>query len=334
WHGDVCLGTPGGKRWLDCFAFPISFISLNEDGYILFGTDITDIKQQNADLQQEVQRRGETINRIEGMLLNSEKMASLGVISAGIAHEINNPLAFVDANMRHITQHTDSMKRILERVYRHLPPEQLARLLDRAETPLREPRQLAAMLEDMPDLIDETRDGVGRIRKIVQDLKFFSSQRDQADEHVDLDHCINIALNLARHETRNRIQVICEGDDDAPAIHGSETQLSQVFLNLIMNAAQAMEGRGAIHIRRHTVDGCCHVSVRDDGPGIPDSVIESIFEPFFTTKPAGEGTGLGLAISQDIVRRHGGTISVSSIPGKGTTFSMVFPLQQARSHHA
>ncbi|MFN3712971.1 MAG: two-component system sensor histidine kinase NtrB [Alcanivoracaceae bacterium] len=334
WHGELCLAVPAGTVWLDCFVFPLPLITNNDSGYIFFGTDITSIKQHSQTLMNEVRQRDETISKMEGMLYNSEKMASLGVISAGIAHEINNPMAFVLSNVRQLNDRALTLCSALTALIDRIPGDQLDTAFSRIPPDGVRLQDIRIALGDVPDILEETFDGIDRIRKIIADLKCFSHSNQEHYTDVDANRCVDVSLSLARHETRNRVQVHRSHDGDAPIIPGSESQLTQVFLNLIVNAAQAMKEGGEIRLDSRFD---CHqyvICIADSGPGIPEDVMVDIFEPFFTTKPSGEGTGLGLAISQDIIRRHGGSIGVESRPGEGTTFTVTLPAQKAFSSHA
>lgn len=334
WHGELCLSLKSGIRWLDCFAFPLGFITNGESGYIYFGTDITGVKKQNQQLMNEVRQKDEAISKMEGMLLNSEKMASLGVISAGIAHEINNPIAFVLANIRQIHNYGTSMRAVIMDLVRRIPDDKMEKILNSLEENPITLRHLSELTADFPSLMEETFDGIDRVQKIITDLKCFSNERPDNFTEVDISKCIDLSLNLARHETKGKIRISRNHEGGVPALQGSETQLSQVFLNLIVNASQAMPQGGDISIHTQCDQGRCIIRVEDTGPGISEEIQENIFEPFFTTKAVGEGTGLGLAISQDIIRRHGGEITVQSKPGQGTTFTISLPLGKASRSHA
>lgn len=334
WHGEFCLSLESGLRWLDCFVFPLGFITTGESGYIYFGTDITVVKKQNQQLMNEVRKKDEAISKMEGMLLNSEKMASLGVISAGIAHEINNPIAFVLANIRQIHNYGTSMRAVILDLLRRIPDDKMEKVLNSLEDNPITFKHLNEIIDDFPSLMDETFDGIDRVQKIITDLKCFSNERPDNFTDVDIRKCIDLSLNLARHETKGKIRVSRDHQGSTPSLLGSETQLSQVFLNLIVNASQAMPQGGDIRIHTHCDQDQCIIQVIDTGPGISEEIQENIFEPFFTTKAAGEGTGLGLAISQDIIRRHGGEISVQSQPGRGTTFTISLPIGKTSRSHA
>jgi len=334
WHGELCLSLKSGVRWLDCFVFPLGFITTGESGYIYFGTDITAVKKHNQQLMNEVRKKDEAISKMEGMLLNSEKMASLGVISAGIAHEINNPIAFVLANIRQIHNYGTSMRAVIMDLVRRIPDEKMEKILNSLEDNPITLKHLHEIADDFPSLMEETFDGIDRVQKIITDLKCFSNERQDNFTEVDIGKCIDLSLNLARHETKGKIRISRDHEGGTPALLGSETQLSQVFLNLIVNASQAMPQGGDISIHTKCDQNQCIIRVKDTGPGISEDIQENIFEPFFTTKAVGEGTGLGLAISQDIIRRHGGEITVQSQPGSGTTFTISLPLGRGSSSHA
>lgn len=335
WHGELCLSLPSGTRWLDCFAFPLGFITQGESGFIYFGTDITKVKEHNKHLQQEVKKRDVAISKMEGILLNSEKMASLGVISAGIAHEINNPIAYVLANIRQLKNYSFDMRAFISALIQHTDNDTVEKALASVTDSPISKKSLNIILEDLPSLMEETFEGIDRVQKIIGDLQSFSSNRQDSFSDVDISRCIDISLNLARHEIKNKIQIHRQHDGPPPHIQGSETQLSQVFLNLFVNAAQAMPNGGEINIHSISDNNLHVIRVSDNGPGMNGSTLESIFEPFFTTKAAGQGTGLGLAISQDIIRFHGGEISVTSEVGSGTTFTISLPISPlVRSHAA
>ena len=326
WHGELCnRSRSGATYWVDAFVFPLSYLSDVDRGYIYFGTDITAIKQLNNQLLSEVRKKEEAISKVENMLLHSEKMASLGVISAGIAHEINTPLAFVSSNIQRLDENIEPLLLAVKTSRDMLGAETLAAKLQEINPDLTE-KELDYLLADTPSLTRETSDGIERIKKIITDLKCFSHEGKDAFSPTDIHKCIESALNLARHETRHGIEVIRQFDDTTTQVMGSETQLSQVLVNLVINAAQALEGKGRITIATRAVNDHFSIKVTDNGPGIEPEILDNIFEPFFTTKSVGKGSGLGLAISQDIVKRHKGSISVASKPGVGTAFLIQLPL--------
>lgn len=332
WNGEICnRGKDGQRYWVNMFIFPLSYITDEDEGYIYFGTDITRIKSQNSALMQAVRDKDEKLNQVESLLLHSEKMASLGTVSAGIAHEINNPMAFLAANLRRCEQYLAGLAAVVQGLRQRIKPDRFNQFLD-SERPLDLTRdQLDLILRDYPELMQETHEGVERIRKIVNDLKHFSYNKQEDFAPVDIARCLDTALNLVRHETR-RCTLTRELSPSVPALSGSESQLSQVFMNLLTNAAQALEQQNTGEIRLYgEQDGESYcIGVRDNGPGIEADQLTQIFEPFFTTKPMGKGTGLGLSIAQDIIQRHGGTLTARSTPGDGTCFEVRLPLAGSR----
>lgn len=333
WHGELCFRSQQGRPfWIDAFVFPLSYLTDSDEGYMFFGTDITSLKVHNSRLQREVRQKEETISKVETMLLHSEKMASLGTISAGIAHEINNPIAFITANLTRFETYVKVFADTVVAVRERVPRDQFEKLVERfTQVRLQE---LEFMISDYPELLQETSEGIERVKKIIADLKSFSHDQSAATETVDVHKCIETSLNLAAHEIRHKVNVVRRFDESLGPVTGSESQLSQVFVNLIVNAAQAIEGRGEVVITTLMRDGQCTITIADDGVGMDADTVRNIFEPFYTTKPVGKGTGLGLSITHDIIKRHGGAISVQSEPGAGTIFTITLPLASGRNSHA
>ncbi|MEQ3637436.1 ATP-binding protein [Alcanivorax sp.] len=329
WNGEVCNRHADGSRyWMNMFLFPLSYISDEDNGYIYFGTDITDIKAENNQLMQEVKDKNQKLDQVESLLLHSEKMASLGTISAGIAHEINNPIAYVSSNLNRSRDYLNSMASVIQGLKKRISEDKFQQFLDTEESLKVNTKKLDFMMEDYPALLDETDEGIERIKKIILDLKHFSHNQPEAFSPTDIASCLAISLNLAKHELKNRITVTHTLPDSLPPIIGSASQLSQVFMNLFVNAAQAIEDKGKIAIAAQCDERWCTLTIADDGPGIANESLQQIFEPFFTTKPIGQGTGLGLSISHDIIQHHGGTMTVTSQPGEGTIFTIRLPLKQ------
>jgi signal transduction histidine kinase len=260
--------------------------------------------------------------RLEGQLLLADRMVTVGTLAAGVAHEINNPLAALVANLEFLA--ADMPKVVAD-----------ARL--RATTP--ETETLAAWLDqrmhEIAEPLAHAREAADRVRHIVRDLKVFSRRDEEEQGKVDLRRVLESSLRLAWHEIRYRARVVHDYVR-VPPVEGNEARLGQVFLNLIINAAQAIEaGKPAeneirIATRVETADRVM-VEVSDTGGGIPPDVLPRIFDPFFTTKPSGVGTGLGLAICHNIVTAMGGTIAVESELGRGTKFRVVLPAAKRRA---
>jgi signal transduction histidine kinase len=262
-----------------------------------------EIATLNENLEARVEERTEELRQTQAQLLQSEKMKSLGQLVAGVAHELNNPIGFVHANLQ-------------------LLDEYVKKLMDGPDTEADAQR----IAEAITKLLSRSREGTERVKKIVQDLRTFS-RMDQAElQEVDLHEEIDRTLALMEPRLKNRI-VVERDYGTLPRVQCYAGQLNQVFLNLLINACDAIENKGTIRIKTRPTSGGVRLIFHDDGPGIPAAVQSRIFDPFFTTKPIGVGTGLGLSLSHGIIERHDGKISVSSLPGRGTTFTVDLPLQ-------
>ncbi|HXE38729.1 MAG TPA: ATP-binding protein [Azonexus sp.] len=262
------------------------------------------------------------VEAAQQQLLQSEKMAAIGQLAAGVAHEINNPIGFVNSNLGTLKTYIERLMKLLdsyESVARGGDPAQL-------ET-ARRAADLEFLREDLPSLLNESHEGLSRVTKIVQDLKDFSHV-DQAElQDADLNAGLESTLNVVWNEIKYKAEVMRELGD-IPQVPCVPAQINQVFMNLLVNAAQAIEKRGKILVRSGLADDFVWFEIEDTGKGMTDEVQQRIFEPFFTTKPVGKGTGLGLSISHDIVvKKHGGRLDVSSTPGVGTRFKIWLPLK-------
>jgi signal transduction histidine kinase len=277
-----------------------------------------ELEESNRELQKAYHDLKET----QVQLVQSEKMASLGQLVSGIAHEIKNPLNFIYGNTDFLKRYIGSLKQLIA-LY-----EAKARLSGddaKAVEELKRETNYQFMLEDLDTLIRNFEEGAGRIHAIIGDLKTFSRLERDEFRAVDIHEPINLALNLLQNEYRDRIRIHKEFGE-VPPIECHPGKMSQVFLNLIANACQAIVAQGDIWIRSYTRDGKAIVEVEDNGVGIDKQVVGRIFEPFFTTKPAGQGTGLGLSITYGIVQQHQGVIEVESQKGEGTLFRLQLPL--------
>lgn len=259
----------------------------------------------------------------QSQMLQREKMASIGQLAAGVAHEINNPIGFVSSNLRSLDKYIKKLLGYLETLetqFKEQLPEGWQEL--KAE---RKKLKIDFLIEDCGDLIEESLDGSERVRKIVQNLKTFS-RVDQAEEQLaDLNECLESTIAIVWNEIKYKATLEKELAD-LPDLHCNPQELNQVFTNILVNAAQAIEKEGVIKIRSWLDGDVVKISFQDNGSGIDPENQEKIFEPFFTTKPVGEGTGLGMSISYEIVKKHGGDIHLDSVVGQGTTFTLSFPL--------
>lgn len=260
------------------------------------------------------------------LLLHQDKMSSIGQLAAGVAHEINNPMAFIASNLVTLKGYVESLSQF-HRLFQGLlekngTVEELA-VLEEATKNL----DIAFILEDIAPLIAESSEGATRVKQIVHDLKGFARTDDSSFEMADLNECVRSTVNIVRNE----IKYVAELDlqlGAIPQISCSSNQLSQVIINLLVNAAHSIDSHGSITVTTRQVDDTVVLSVRDTGKGMTEEVRKRIFEPFFTTKGVGKGTGLGLSISYSIIKKHGGEISVESLPGRGTTFSITLPIHE------
>ena len=281
------------------------------------------LELENANLQ---------LSGTQTQLLQAEKLAALGQLAAGVAHEINNPVGYVNSNLGTLKGYLKDMLDILqayERINRQQPPDP-AELI--ALNQLKDKLELDYICEDAPQLIDESLEGLLRVRTIVQDLKSFAHIDGQPEwKLADLHECLDSTLNIANNEIKYKAKIVKEYGV-IPEIECLGSQLNQVFLNLLVNAAHAIPDStpGTITVRTACTDDEVSVEISDTGCGIPAANLLRIFDPFFTTKPIGQGTGLGLSLSYGIVQRHGGRIEVRSEVredvGRGTTFRVVLPI--------
>ncbi|MBI5547052.1 MAG: HAMP domain-containing protein, partial [Deltaproteobacteria bacterium] len=265
------------------------------------------------------------LNAAKEEIVQAEKMASLGRLVAGIAHEINNPLNFVQNGLPPLKRAIDDLAQVVRLLPAPDADEGSWTKGARAATQLRRSLGLDATLADAEDLLRVMGNGVTRMGAIVRALRDFSRQSAEgAMEPVELERLVDDAAALLRHDLRGRVEIVKELEEAGP-IACQAGPLTQVFMNLLKNAAQAIEGPGLIKVSCRSVEGGVEVRIADNGKGIPPESLTKIFEPFYTTKPVGEGTGLGLAIVHGIVQKHRGRISCTSQPGKGTEFTLFLP---------
>jgi two-component system, NtrC family, sensor kinase len=284
-----------------------------------------DLRRRNEELEQ----LNERLAKAHAQLIQSEKLASIGQLAAGVAHEINNPIGFILSNFSTLEDYVGRLFEMLAAYERAESALAGTPFADEIRS-VRERVELDYLKEDIPALMLESREGTTRVRKIVQDLKDFSradSNRDwvSCDIHRGLDSTLNIVANEVKYKAD-----VERSYGELPQIECLPSELNQVFLNLLVNAAQAMDkSRGTIRIRTGCDDGrSVWVEVEDDGAGIAAEHLPRIFDPFFTTKAVGKGTGLGLSLSYGIVQKHHGRIEVESELGKGTRFRITLPVHQ------
>ncbi|NDP37168.1 MAG: PAS domain-containing protein [Rhodoferax sp.] len=284
-----------------------------------------DLNTVNETLQQEKERQAILIKRLEeaqNQLLQSERMASIGQLAAGVAHEINNPVGFVNSNLGSLQRYVTDMLRLLsvyEKAEGALPGAAMQEI-----SQVKADIDAEFLREDVANLLVESLDGLKRVTRIVQDLKDFSHVDESERQWADLEAGLESTLRVVWNELKYKAEVIKEFAG-IPQVECFAFQLNQVFMNLLINASHAIEGRGTIAVRTGHDDACVWVEVQDSGRGIKPEHLSRIFEPFFTTKPVGQGTGLGLSLAYGIVKKHDGRIEVKSELGLGTVFRVILP---------
>ena len=262
------------------------------------------------------------LERLQAQLVHTEKMASLGQLSAGIAHELNNPAGFIYGNVDILRDYLTDLEKLLKLYDEIGLPEESASLVAALKTEI----NYEKLVGELGSIIVDCREGAQRICDVVKNLRLFS-RLDEADlKKVDIHEGIDSTIRLlSRYYGGGRI-VLHRDYAELPSVNCYAGQLNQVWMNLLGNAAQALNGQGEVNISTCLEDDWITVAVSDTGTGIAEEDLPRIFDPFFTTKPVGEGTGLGLSISYGIVERHGGAITVTSKVGSGTTFIVKIPV--------
>jgi two-component system, NtrC family, sensor kinase len=302
------------------------------------------LEHKMAELEIEIQTRREAENtllkkheeleaahaelkRAQAQVIQQEKMASIGQLSAGIAHEINNPMSFITGNLDILKNYIEGITEIMqaqeEIVKANIPREALAALDD-----LKRKKKFDYILKDIGNVITQSLEGADRVKRIVADLKAFSRMEDDIQMIEDIGEGLESTINIVRNEIKYKAELVKELGE-LPRILCNISQLNQVFMNLLVNAAQAIEKWGRITVKTRHEGNNIYISVTDTGMGIEQDKINKIFDPFFTTKEKGKGTGLGLSISWDIVKKHNGDITVTSKVGEGSTFTVRIPVVQS-----
>lgn len=266
------------------------------------------------------------LEEAQNQLLQSEKMAAIGQLAAGVAHEINNPIGYVASNIGSLDGYINDLLLVIdecEKCSADMPSDSETRTKLEA---VKKKVDLKFLKDDVFDLIGESKEGIGRVKKIVQDLKDFSHVDSNEWQETDLHAGLDSTLNVVSNEIRYKAEVV-KKYGEIPSINCLSSQINQVLMNLLVNAAHAIEGSGIITIETGSEDDGVWVKISDTGCGIPEDKIHRIFEPFYTSKPVGKGTGLGLSLSYGIVSKHHGKLTVESTVGEGTCFRLWLPIK-------
>ena len=328
--GTFCRGDAQGqfaKKYETCSKCPF-FEDAAHDPYSYLGEQFNNmmhiLETQHSDL---VNAYNE-LKMVQSQVLQQEKMASIGQLAAGVAHEINNPMGFIISNL-------NTLKRYLEKVSEYITVQTAT--VERCSEKCGNPTILAEIAEkkkalkidyitgDLNNLINESLEGADRVKKIVQDLKNFSRVDESEFKTADINSGLESTINIVWNELKYKATLVKEYGD-IPLTVCNPGQLNQVFMNMLVNAAHAIEKQGEIRVRTWFERGLINITISDSGTGISEENQRRIFEPFFTTKEVGKGTGLGLSIAYDIIKKHNGIMKVDSEVGKGTTFTISIPV--------
>ncbi len=320
-----------GKKALVCYAKDIAEKLKAEEQLKEYSQNLEKmVEERTAELKKTLT----DLQNTQSQLIQSEKMASIGQLAAGVAHEINNPVGFVKSNLGTMNEYREDLMALLNK-YQDLESA-LNNKKDSSENKtiqnilegishIKDEIDLTFVLDDYKKVIDESFEGMERVTKIVADLKDFAHIDKAELEHADINKGIESTLNIVWNELKYKAEVTKELGD-IPLIKCYPQQLNQVFTNILVNAAHAIEKKGEIRISTTADNGHVEIKISDTGSGIPPDVIPKIFDPFFTTKDVGKGTGLGLNVAYNIIEKHKGTINVESEVGKGTVFRIRIPV--------
>lgn len=279
-------------------------------------------KQELENHNSELARRKAELERLQGQMVHGEKMASLGQLAAGVAHELNNPAGFIYSNMEILKDCTAGIERLLQAYDDAQLPPALAAEIDAVKKDI----DYQHSLQDIRSIIADCHDGAERIRDIVQNLRLFSRLDEAEFKKVDIHEGIESTIRLLSQYYGSDRLMLERDYADLPPVDCYAGQLNQVWMNLLVNAAQATPSNGKVCITTRLENETAVVSISDTGSGIAPEHLKKIFDPFFTTKPVGVGTGLGLSITYGIIERHGGFITVDSHKDSGTTFTVTIPI--------
>lgn len=313
---------------LDVIAHPVAMAN-EADTVILVLRDISmqvDVFERFEEKTRALIKAHELLKEQQAQMIRSEKMAAFGLLSAGVAHEINNPVTFIRSNFNMMKKYRGQCEELVRRTIDATNDEAESRGCENCAG-LRGARgslDLQFLLADFDAMIEESIEGTERIIRIVRGLKEFAHADPGELALVDINEIVEQALTIVWNEIKYKAEVDREFGT-LPKIVGNPRELGQVFMNLLINAVQALDSHGRINVRTREDDGNLRIVIEDDGCGIPASIQGRIFDPFFTTKPVGSGTGLGLHISRKIVEGHGGVIRVESVEGSGTIVTVILP---------
>lgn len=284
-----------------------------------------------SSLEQKVQERtleleeaNNNLKEAQAMMVHSEKMRSLGELVAGIAHEINNPINFIYGNIMILDKYSKDLFELINKYTEYeeaIPPEKRIEIEQ-----MKEEMDIEFLKDDIKELIRSCIEGTERTKNIILDLKNFSRMEEMVMAQFDIPKEIDTTLNILNNKYKNRITIHKNYEEGLPKIEAYGGQINQVFMNILDNAAAAIEGNGDVYIDVKKIGENVEIKFKDTGKGIKKENLAKVFDPFFTTKPVGQGTGLGMSISYRVIQNHHGSINVESEIGKGATFTIVLPI--------
>lgn len=319
-HADYQLWIFSTKR----AAFGPHDLTLLQQFSSFAGSTINQVEKRR--LQEQQKELEAKQDQIEKVLMSSEKMASLGQMAAGVAHEINNPLSYVLSNIQNLAYNHEQLHQLIEALKREVAADKAQSILEHY--------RYQAICADTDDIMAEMTEGATRVKDIVKSLRQFSHPDQSKVDDIDLAELIDNTLRVAWNQIKYSAQVEKNYGNKRIFVTARTAQLSQVLLNILVNAAQACDdNRGLIQITLCDDKDNAFIEIKDNGSGIPEDTLSKIFDPFFTTKAVGKGTGLGLAISKAIIEQHSGSIQVTSQPNQGTSFVIALPKQPDLSNY-
>lgn len=328
WQGEVKVrGKEEDLLFLNANLSPVYCENGLIESYLISASNITNLKRLELNLKKKNTQQLEIISQLEeaqAQLVQAEKMASVGQLAAGVAHEINNPIGFINSNLTTLVDYLNGLFGLIEQ-YR-LEACRLNISLAEVDD-YRRKIDFDFIKDDVPMMLDETQEGLERVKKIIRDLMDFSRVNNAEFIQYDLRKGLESTLNVAWHELKYKAKIVREFDE-IPEVECIPSEINQVFMNLLVNAAQAITEGGVISLRIRRIDERVVIDIEDNGSGIDSAHLDKLFDPFFTTKPVGQGTGLGLSVSYGIIKKHRGTIDVASQAGNGTCFSISLPIRQ------
>lgn len=318
--GSGTISDKDGKHFYDLRTFPLHNKAGALVGNVVNMRDVTEIRT----ILKELESAYSQLQLAQVQAVQQEKMASVGQLAAGVAHEINNPMGFISSNLSSLSKYINKFRAFEEAMLDEVRKSGNADLLKGIEG-IKKTMKIDFILGDMGSLLEESQDGAERVRRIVQDLKNFSHVDEAENKAININDSLDTTLNMLRNEIKYVAELV-KDYGELPMVYCYPQQVNQVFMNIIINAVHALDGKGIITIRTWQDGDFVKVAISDTGKGIKQEHITKIFDPFFTTKEVGKGTGLGLSICYDIIKKHGGEITVQSTIGKGSTFTVHLPL--------